>query len=51
VSTDDFTIRKAKLPSVATYRRQVGRIVAYFRALGVRAFGTWDEVNHASQPT
>jgi hypothetical protein len=51
VSTDDFAIRKAKLPSVATYRRQVGRIVAYFRALGVRAFGTWDEVNHASQPT
>jgi hypothetical protein len=51
VTTDDYTIRRARLPSVATYRRQVGRIVAYFRALGVREFGTWDEANHASQPT
>jgi hypothetical protein len=51
VSTDDYRIKKARLPSVATYRRQVGRVVAYFRALGVREFGTWDEANHASQPT
>jgi hypothetical protein len=51
VSTDDYRIKKARLPSVATYRRQVGRIVRYFRALGVRDFGTWDEANHASQPT
>jgi hypothetical protein len=50
-STDDYTIKKAKLPSVATYRHQVSRIVAYFRALGVREFGTWDEANHARQPT
>ena len=51
VSTDDYRIKRARLPSLATYRRQVGRIVRYFRALGVRDFGTWDEVNHASQPT
>jgi hypothetical protein len=51
VSTDDYTIKKAKLPSVATYKRQIGRIVRYFRGLGVRDFGVWDEVNHASQPT
>jgi hypothetical protein len=51
VSTDDYTIKKASLPSVANYRRQAGRIVAYFRALGVREFGTWNEANHASQPT
>lgn len=51
VSTDDYRIKKARLPSVATYRRQIGRIVSYFRALGVRDFGTWDEANHASQPT
>jgi hypothetical protein len=51
VSTDDYRIKKARLPSVATYRRQVGRIVRYFRALGVREFGTWNEANHASQPT
>jgi hypothetical protein len=51
ISTDDYRIKRARLPSVATYRRQVGRIVAYFRTLGVREFGTWDEANHASQPT
>src|SRR4051794_1458310 len=51
VSTDDYTIKKAKLPSVATYKRQIGRIVRYFRGLGVRDFGVWDEANHASQPT
>jgi hypothetical protein len=51
VSTDDYRIKKARLPSVATYRRQVGRIVRYFRALGVREFGSWNEANHASQPT
>jgi hypothetical protein len=51
VSTDDYRIKTARLPSVATYRRQIGRIVTYFRALGVRDFGTWDEANHASQPT
>jgi hypothetical protein len=51
VSTEDYRIRRARLPSVVTYRHQVSRIVAYFRALGVREFGTWDEANHASQPT
>src|SRR3954465_12606703 len=51
VSTDDYTIKKAKLPSTATSRGQVRRIVSYFRGLGVRDFGVWDEANHASQPT
>ena len=51
VTTDDYRIKKARLPSVAAYRREVGRIVAFFRTLGVREFGTWDEANHASQPT
>src|SRR4051812_1797754 len=51
VTTDDYTIKKAKLPSTATYRRQARRIVRYFRDLGVRDFGVWDEANHASQPT
>jgi hypothetical protein len=51
VTTDDYTIKQAKLPSTATYRREIGRIVSYFRGLGVRDFGTWDEANHASQPT
>jgi hypothetical protein len=51
LSTDDFTSKKAKLPSVRAYRTQVRRMVRYFRALGVREFGTWNEANHASQPT
>ena len=51
VSTDNLTIKKAKLPSVAQYKSKVGRLVRYFRGLGVREFGTWNEANHASQPT
>jgi hypothetical protein len=51
ISTDDLTIKQAKLPSVADYRSKVGRLVRTFRAMGVREFGAWNEVNHASQPT
>src|SRR4051794_10632616 len=51
VSTDDYAIKRARLPSVATYRSRVRRIVSYFRGLGVREFGVWDEANRASQPT
>jgi hypothetical protein len=51
VSSDDLRIRRARLPSVAQYRSKVRRLVRYFRGLGVREFGTWNEANHASQPT
>jgi hypothetical protein len=51
ISSDDLTIKRAALPSVSAYRSKVGRLVRYFRALGVRDFGTWNEANHASQPT
>ena len=51
ISSDDLRIKKAKLPSVAAYRTQIKKIVATFRPLGVRDFGVWNEVNHASQPT
>jgi hypothetical protein len=51
ISTDDYTIKKAKLPSIAAYRSKVGALVRRYRALGVREFGTWNEANHASQPT
>lgn len=51
LSTEDFRSKKAKLPSVAAYRHQARRLVPYFRKLGVRDFGTWNEANHASQPT
>src|SRR6201999_237073 len=51
VSTDDFTIKKARLPSVSEYRAKVGALVRRYRAMGVKEFGAWNEVNHASQPT
>src|SRR3954453_4126845 len=35
VSSDDLRIKKARLPSVSAYRSKVGRLVRYFRALGV----------------
>ncbi len=51
VSTDDLRIRRAKLPSVKRYRRDVGRLVRELRPLGVREWGVWNEANHKSQPT
>jgi hypothetical protein len=51
ISSDDLRIKRAKLPSVSEFRSQVRRLVPYFRDLGVREFGAWNEVNHASQPT
>ncbi|MEA2177476.1 MAG: hypothetical protein QOG77_773 [Solirubrobacteraceae bacterium] len=51
ISSDNLAIKKAKLPSVAAYRSQMRRLVPHFRALGVKEFGTWNEANHASQPT
>jgi hypothetical protein len=51
ISSDDLRIKKARLPSVDAYRSQMRRLVPHFRALGVREFGTWNEANHASQPT
>jgi hypothetical protein len=51
MSSDNLQIKKATLPSVASYTSKVGRLVRYFRGLGVREFGAWNEVNHASQPT
>jgi hypothetical protein len=51
VSTDDYAIKRGHLPSVSEYHDNITRLVRYFRALGVRDFGVWDEANHASQPT
>src|SRR3712207_1840268 len=51
LSSHDLRIKRAQLPSVARYRSKVGRLVPYFRELGVREFGAWNEANHASQPT
>jgi len=51
ISSDDLRIKRARLPSRAEFRTRVRRLVPYFRKLGVREFGAWNEVNHASQPT
>jgi hypothetical protein len=51
LSTDNFNPKKAERPSVKRYGREARRIVTYFRALGVRDFGAWNEVNHKTQPT
>jgi hypothetical protein len=51
VSTTSFDVKKAPLPSVAHYRKDVGRLVRYLRHLGVRDFGAFNEANHKSQPT
>jgi hypothetical protein len=51
VSTNDLRKRKAKLPSVKTYKKYVGRLVRHFKARGVREFGAWNEANHYTQPT
>jgi hypothetical protein len=51
VSTADLRSKRGRLVSTTSYRRNVGRIVAYFRKLGVRDFGAWNEVNHKTQET
>jgi hypothetical protein len=51
LSSHDLRIKRAQVPTVARYRSKINRLVPYFRQLGVREFGAWNEVNHASQPT
>ncbi len=51
ISTTDLRSKKGKLVSTRTYRRDIGRIVRYFRKLGVRDFGAWNEANHKTQET
>jgi hypothetical protein len=51
ISTNDLRPRRAKLPSVAQYRRDVGALVRRYRPLGVTEWGTWNEANHETQPT
>jgi hypothetical protein len=45
ISTTDLREKRGRVVSATSYRRNVGRIVSYFRKLGVRDFGAWDEVN------
>jgi hypothetical protein len=51
ISTTDLRSKRGRVVSTTSYRRNVGRMVAYFRRLGVREFGAWNEANHASQET
>ncbi len=51
LSTADLRPKQGRLVSTGEYSRNVGRIVAYFRNLGVRDFGAWNEVNHKTQET
>ncbi len=39
------------LPSRAAYGRQITKLIAIFRPLGVRTWGVWNEENHPTQPT
>ncbi|MBX5440577.1 MAG: hypothetical protein IRZ32_03515 [Solirubrobacteraceae bacterium] len=50
-STNDLRSKKAKLPSVSQYKRQVGKLVRRYRAMGVEEWGVWNEANHTTQPT
>jgi hypothetical protein len=50
-STNNLALKKAKLPSVASYRSKVGALVKRYRAMGVNTWGVWNEANHTSQPT
>lgn len=51
ISTDDFRAKKAKLPSVKQYKKDVGKLVRRYKRLGVKDWGAWNEANHKSQPT
>jgi hypothetical protein len=51
IGTDDYASKKAKLPSVSAYKKDVKRLISRYKKLGVREWGVWNEANHASQPT
>jgi hypothetical protein len=51
ISTNDLRPRRARLPTVAQYRRDVGALVRRYKPQGVREWGTWNEANHVTQPT
>jgi hypothetical protein len=51
ISTSDLREKRGPVVSTSTYKRNVARIVAAFRKLGVKDFGAWNEVNHKTQET
>ena len=51
ISTNDYRHKKAKLPSVAAYKKDVKALIKRYRKLGVKEWGVWNEENHVSEPT
>jgi len=51
ISTNDLRNKKGKLPSVKSYKREVGKLVKRFKVKGVKDWGVWNEANHKSQET
>jgi hypothetical protein len=51
ISTNDLRAGKAKLPTVSTYKKYVGKLVKRYKAKGVKEWGAWNEANHKTQPT
>jgi len=51
ISSNNLTRKRAKLPSVRTYRRKVGALIRRYRPQGVTTWGAMNEANHDSQPT
>ena len=51
ISSNNLARKKAKLPSVRTYRSKVGALVRRYRPQGVKTWGAMNEANHDSQPT
>lgn len=51
VSTSDLRPNRGPVVSKTRYRKDVAALVKYFRPLGVRDFGVWNEANHKTQET
>jgi hypothetical protein len=42
---------RERAPSATQYTRQLKKLIAIFRPMGVRTWGVWNEENHPTQPT
>lgn len=51
VSTTDLRPNRGPVVSKSRYKTDARKLVVYFRGLGVRDFGAWNEVNHKTQET
>jgi hypothetical protein len=51
IASDTLVRRKAHLPSVKAYKKDVGFLVRRYRKQGVKEWGVFNEANHDSEPT